>query len=292
MVFTSTVCSVKPRKKVDYSQKIDTILKNMAGLFNSRLFTYFILCTGSSVGIDRTRADFTEFLSFPVSLEKNIGRLTIKFQDVHKKTREIPLDSRLHKELKHCREELNNTIIKAYNINEQEQALVDYALEISLPVLKREEYRQSEEIDIFKPLSPENQKDKDYLKQYAKVFVDHFSERFAADNKCFFVDIHITYDFIGFHFQVTGKQEVAGKIFFKVDDDEVEMINKIGHLGVYNLSKNLYIQQDVRGFNKNSFYVIKPNRKKSWHKAVAFADLSEFINSLVKTEIRRQREIA
>lgn len=292
IVFTSTVCSVKPKKGIEYSREIDTILKNMVGLFNSRLFTYFILCTGSSVGVDRTRADFDEFFSFPVSLNKEIGRLTIKLQDIYKKTNELFSNPVLKKELTHCQEELNRTIMKAYRINEQEQALIDYAVEVSLPVIKREGYRKGGWADIFEPLSFGNQKDKDYLKKYAKVFVDHFSERFAAENKFFFVEIHITVDFIGFHFRVTGQQEMAGKIVFRTDGDALDMINEIGNLGVYHLSKDLYIQQDIRGFNKDSFYVIKPNRKKSWHKAAAFADLSEFINSLVRAEMRRQREIA
>ncbi len=54
---------------------------------------------------------------------------------------------------------------------------------------------------------------------------------------------------------------------------------------MHNVTRDLYIQQDVRGFSKNTFYIIKPNEFKCWHPAVANHDLIEFIDALAKAEV-------
>jgi len=291
LVFTSTVCSVKPDKSIDYNPDIDSVLKNIAGLLNSQLFTYFVICSSSSVGVDRTRADFEEFFSFPISLNKQIGDLTIEIQNAYEKLREDPLNDNLQKELENYKEKLTESILNEYHIweNDQEKALIDYAINISIPVLKREEGKKNKSNNIFKDLKIRDQEDKKYLEEYANVFVDHFGKRFNDENKYFIVDIHIANEFIGFHFRLAKKPATGERVFFKIDENEIEMINKIGNLGIYYLSRNLFVQQDIRGFNKDSFYIIKPNERKVWHKAVAYADLSEFVNELVKAEIGKKR---
>jgi hypothetical protein len=49
-----------------------------------------------------------------------------------------------------------------------------------------------------------------------------------------------------------------------------------------NLSDNLFIQKDIKGFEEDFFYIAKPNQYKSWHPALAHLDLFEFINQLHK----------
>jgi hypothetical protein len=102
------------------------------------------------------------------------------------------------------------------------------------------------------------------------------------------VDVHVNPLFIGFHFKLAVKPDTSQRVFFINNANVAEMINTIGELGYHQLSKDLYIRQDIRGFNRTSFYAIKPNQRKSWHRAVAYADLSEFVESLVKAEIKKK----
>jgi hypothetical protein len=73
------------------------------------------------------------------------------------------------------------------------------------------------------------------------------------------------------------------RISFKKSSD-LDLLNEIGKLGMHSLTRDLYIQQDVRGFNKNTFYIVKPNELKCWHKAVAHHDILEFIDALARAE--------
>jgi hypothetical protein len=289
LVFSSTVCSVKPSPGVSDTQRVDRILQNIVGVMNSKLFTYFILCSGSSVGIDRTRADFEEFFAFPIALNEKVAELTVDIQKMYRSLNANPLNNELNRQLKNRERELEETIMEAYHIDKQEEALIDYAIDIAIPVLKRGELRE-EATDIFNSLNLNNRDHKDYLAQYAGVFVEHFGKRFDEEGKYFVADIHVTSEFIGLHFRITKRSGAVDRIAFKADNDAVGMINKLGNLGLYLLSNDLYVQQDIRGFNENSFYVIKPNEKKLWHRAVAYADLSEFVEALVNSELKRHKK--
>jgi hypothetical protein len=292
IVFTSTVCSVKPDIGEELAEEAENILKTIVGLINSRFFTYFLLSTSTSLGIDRTRADFDEFLAFPVVFDKKVGQNVIAIQNLYKELNELQLPGKKKeitgKKIRALEREIEKTILKIYDISDREKALIDYAIDVSIPVLRRGELRKSQNTNIFNPLNLNNQDHEHYLTQYADVFIDHFGERFNEEKKYFVVDVHVTSSFIGFHFKITEKPVSDKRIFFIEDANVEDMINKIGELGYHKWSKDLYVRQDIRGFNKTSFYVIKSNQRKSWHKAAAYADLSEFIEALVKAEIEKK----
>ncbi len=291
IVFTSTVCSVKPDIGGELTGEAEDILKTMAGLINSRFFTYFQLATSTSLGIDRTRADFDEFLAFPVILDKKIGQNVIEIQNLYNQLNKMQLPGKkkeLTEKIRTLEEEIEKTILKIYDISERERALIDYAIDVSIPVLKRGEIRKGQNTNIFSPLNLNNQDHQHYLTQYADVFIDHFGQLFNEEEKYFIVDVHVTSSFIGFHFKITGKPDEDKRVSFKKEANVEDMVNKIGELGYHKSSKDLYVCQDIRGFKRTSFYVIKSNQKKSWHKAAAYADLSEFIEALVKAEIEKK----
>ena len=82
-------------------------------------------------------------------------------------------------------------------------------------------------------------------------------------------------------------------MFFKVTDEknkeeitwesptDDELLSKLLSLGCEEITKSLFIQKDIRGFERDRFYVIKPNEKKLWHKAVAYLDLEEFVDAIL-----------
>jgi hypothetical protein len=293
ILFSDSVCSVKQAPTASYTPKIDYLLKTLVGLINSKLCTYFLLCTSSSLGIDRTRTDIEEFFALPVILENHIAELTAKIQNSYHKlyahgSQLLDTDEARNK-IDAAQQELERIIFESYQINEQEEALIDYAINVAIPVVKREEGKKTRHPNIFKPLSVNNKPDNDYLTQYARVFLDHFGRRFNTDEKYFAVDIYVSHEFIGIHFRLTKKSDVQERICIKAAPN---VMNLIGNLGVTQITKDLYVQQDMRGFNKGSFYIIKPNERKCWHKAIAFADLSEFVHEFVKAEIRQRQQVS
>jgi len=289
LVFTHSICSIKP--KHGEPSIADIYFHILAGLLNSDFFTYFILITGSSAGIERTRANFVDFFNFPTLMDRQIGVLSEKIKKNYEEinsTSSTAEKKELINEIESLREGIEMVIADRYGISEEEKSLIDYAINVSIPVFKRPARIGDRSLKIFRALSMDVKEDKDYLREYAEVYIDHFGKRFNTEERYFAVDVHITSSFIGFHFKISPKPFAEKRICFIGDKDIEGMINKIGELGYHKLSKDLYLRQDIRGFNKSSFYVIKTNQRKSWHKAVAYADLSEFIENLVKAEIEKK----
>ena len=55
-------------------------------------------------------------------------------------------------------------------------------------------------------------------------------------------------------------------------------------------TKSLYIQKDIKGFEENSFYIIKPNEYKCWHKAMAWYDVAEIKEAIESAELNRLKD--
>ena len=56
-------------------------------------------------------------------------------------------------------------------------------------------------------------------------------------------------------------------------------------LSTERVTDQLYLRKDIRGFERNGFYIIKPCEQRLWHPAMAYVDVQEFVDALLtKTE--------
>ena len=62
---------------------------------------------------------------------------------------------------------------------------------------------------------------------------------------------------------------------------EEQNISNFIKLSGNKLLENLFVQKDIKGFEKDGFYVIKPNEYKNWHKAVSYLDFNEFKKAIL-----------
>ncbi|WP_330441499.1 Eco57I restriction-modification methylase domain-containing protein [Flavobacterium sp. C4GT6] len=287
-VFTSTVCSIKTKPGYQKDSNTTIFLKSLTGIINSNFFTYYLLNTSSSAGIDRTRVDFDEIFSAPLVLDSDLVNIVDKLHQKFKKLNSIILkDEHYYKteqEIKQLENEINKRIDIAYNISDIERSLIDYSKDIALPVLKRAEETGYGKQNIFRPLGASSERDVSYLKKYGEIFLKHFRHRFNSKEKYFYIKIYISEDFIGFHFIVDKKDNSLGDITI-IETTDSKLFTDLGNLGISKITKDLYIQQDVRGFSKNTFYIIKPNELKCWHPAIGYHDLNEFVEALTQAEM-------
>lgn len=261
--FTSTVASLIPINKDINSREF---LSSLSALFNSKLFTYFVLNTGPSLGVEKSRINFDEFEQFPVVLNNKLGELALSLTNV------IDFSDKQSK----IKQEIDKLIFEIYQISETEAALIDYAMSVSIPVLLRESNSS-----IFKPLNFIIPKDKDFITNYITVFRESLRVRFERINKSLKAEILYSFDFVRINFHLVP---------LPYDQEAISPQNRenedlLGDLGIYKVCKNLYFQQDVRGFSPTSFYIVKPNERKLWHHAVAYLDAMEFEEEITKAEI-------
>ncbi|MEA2043175.1 MAG: hypothetical protein U9N85_11595, partial [Bacteroidota bacterium] len=159
-----------------------------------------------------------------------------------------------------------------------EKALIDYTHEISIPLIKRRDKQR-----IFGTLNLQNRKHKEYLTDYIKIFTDHYNNIFNSDGLYFEVEVWHSEYMVGMFFKIIHEPSKAQQqIIWKQDIESNKLLKKFAAISISNQSQDLFIQKDIKGFEEEAFYVVKPNELKNWHRAMAYLDLSEFINAIMK----------
>jgi hypothetical protein len=67
-------------------------------------------------------------------------------------------------------------------------------------------------------------------------------------------------------------------------NDNQKILSSITKISSEKVTDELFVQKDVRGFEKEYFYIFKPNEKRLWHKAIGYLDINEFADAILKAE--------
>ncbi|GIZ07824.1 N-6 DNA methylase [Flavobacterium sp. UMI-01] len=268
-VFKSSLTGVK-----SISEDGIDVLKSIAAVLNSCFFSYFILKTGSSIGIEREQTHDEEKWEVPyVSSEKLVKQVN-KVEEISRKLfANLMQDNFLKSELENEKIKIEEELYNLFELSKQEENLINYTNYITIPLLKGKDLERKKVISKIAYKGS-------ILEDYAQVFISHFENRFNSDNKYFEVEILYSNHTILMKFKVIPENsKEKNKILWKKEGDK-ELLKNISNLSFENLSHNLFMQKDVKGFEEDFFYIAKPNQFKSWHPAMAYLDLSEFIDAL------------
>lgn len=176
--------------------------------------------------------------------------------------------------------QINNIINDVYEIKEHEKDLIDYALNVS-----RFQFQESKQNLFTKRVDSE----KDLLGKYAEVYLKEFLDIYTDE----FIQIEIfpLEHFIAMNF-VMKQEKPKNVISYSQNKDVTNVLKTLANtlsiseiVSTSDPTKNLFIQKDIKGFEENSFYVIKPNEYKCWHRAMAWYDVAEFKEAIQKAEI-------
>jgi len=250
--------------------------KNFIGLINSSLFTYFNLEVASSFGIEREQLHDEEKLQAPYIEDKKIVSIVSKIEklkkDYFEKDKEILISNQeellFEEKEKFLIEELDNSVLKAFNLTKQEYALVDYANSIVIPWVTR----RNDNI-IFEQLEFEDKK----IEAYVNIFIKHYSKIYKEINKYFKAEILWDKYAIGIYFKIIDEKPKS-QIVWKKEKN----IQNFLKLSSGKTLENLFIQKDIKGFESDGFYVVKPNEYKNWHEAIGYLDFYEFKDAILR----------
>jgi hypothetical protein len=257
-------------------------LETACGFLNSSLFSYYALITTSSAGVEREQTHDKEKLGFPYKNDDSVAKLV---SQIHQKKQEhIDASKKLMSnekdiialELTKKLLQLDSKVLDSFDLDETEKSLVDYAIQYSIPsVVKSKAQKNLNEGMKFKD---------PYLSQYIKVFADKFGRSFQSIGKNFTIEVWYSKHLVGIFFNLEDSIEssLEANWLNKNDSDLIKSLIKFGHTQITDL---IFMQKDIRGFEKDSFYIFKPNEKKVWHKAMAYLDLNEFVDAILKAGV-------
>jgi len=263
-VFSNLITAISGKNK--------SILKAITGILNSIVHSYFLLLQGASSGVEREESFNEERFQFPFIFHKEIVSKVDTIQMLYLKFySETMHNYELESQIKSEEAKLNKIILDSFELSDLETSLIDYAIQITIP-------------QINNKTEPMVKTTETQLKEYAQIFIDHFSKRWNGDLNYFAVEIYYNNYIVGMNFKVTDS-EPKHKIEVYPNKKAVELLQLI-QLGEEKITDVFYKQRDIRGFNESSFYVLKPNQYKNWHPAIAHGDLTEFIEAMLQTEKR------
>ena len=272
LVFTDSVTSIKGRNKDK------DLLINLNGVLNSDLFRYYIFMIGSSTGIEREQGhNENERFTFPVVYDSAIIQKVNQIQNLYLQEEKNYWQGSFDNEISKLENELNRIVYQLYSVTDMEKDLIDYAIEISIPLFNNKK----------EPLKPPTN---EQLKGYAEIFIDTYEGIFEKQGKFFQTEIYTGSEyFIAMNFRVLNDRPET-YIIHKNNKDTNNILKLLGYSSFGKISQGLYIQRAIIGVEQDSFYIIKPNERKSWHRANARYDLNKFMAAMWGSELRRKGE--
>ncbi|MBE6321889.1 MAG: hypothetical protein E7073_02550 [Bacteroidales bacterium] len=248
------------------------LLRNIEGLWNSSFFAYYNINTFSSSGIEREQALIKEKMSVPF-VYFDIQAVVKKLEDLVSEYNTSTMKSDLLlNEINKLKRRLDKAIAMKLKCSQLELDLIDYANTVSIPLaIKTAGYE-----DLFYPIA----KNDVVLKHYAKAFLDRFANSFNKIGKRFAVEVLYSQQYIGMLFKVVEEKEFVNE--YELSECDNPLLASAISFSSMRITDQLFVQKDIRGFEKEFFYIFKPNEKRLWHKAIAHLDVNEFSDAMLR----------
>jgi len=253
-IFADSITTIKCDNK-------DTLYGIMGTLYSS-FFKYFIINTGSSIGVEREQIHNPEKFSIPYIHDSKVIQSAKDIEEYSKND-----FAQYDKKFDDLKDGLNENVLNSLDVTSQEKILIDYANNITIPWIMQKNYNVA-----FKPYDYKDKR----IDAYINIFIEHYSKIYKEINKYFKVEILWDKYAIGIYFKVIDKKPKS-QIVWKKEKN----IQNFLKLSSGKTLENLFIQKDIKGFESDGFYVVKPNEYKNWHEAIGYLDFYEFDKAIL-----------
>ena len=267
-------------------------LKELYSFLISNLHKYFQFLSASAWGVStRPAIKVLEYLSFPIiepdkktktKLIYLVNRFLKPFQEHYAK-----FNMGEPQPNKKLLAKINNIIYELYGIRGYEKDLIDYVLNVS-----RYQFQESKQHLLNFTSEKNHSRNRELvLQNYAEVYLQEFQKIY--DDEFMQVEIYPLNHFIAMNFKFLDTKPEK-QIEYPDNKEETAVFklfaNKLSisqETNTADPTENLFIQKDIKGFEENSFYIIKPNEYKCWHRAMAWYDVAEFMERIETAELKQ-----
>lgn len=255
-------------------------LKLTYGILLSKVFTYYQFLTSSAWGIaTRPEVKLEEYLSFPFSTPSESDKSII----IGSVNNILSLIKKWYIEFKlglppfpdEYLKMINKVVDKVYQISTIEEDLIDFVLDIG-----RYQFQESKQGKVFRKVHNNSF----ILEKYANVFLSELQDIYEHEHLK--VDIYTLDYFVAMNFTLLKEKPNDTINIINTLTDESKIFGLLAtSISITQIAKDLYVQKDIKGFEENSFYIIKPNEYKCWHRAMAWHDVAEIKEAIEAAEV-------
>jgi type I restriction-modification system DNA methylase subunit len=260
--FNSTVLGINGAKK--------EVLKSLACYINSNLATYYLFLISSSIGIERERVKPNELYELPFHYEKDnaahLEKYLTEIKNAIKKNYPMKVD------ISSIEKSINGEIFKMFDLSENERILISDFMTYTMGLM----FDGNNSIGLKATNDNENNQYAALLCKELNTFLD--SSLNASAN---------IYSVERFHPLNMVKVTLNGAKNIIKKSDFSEFNKSLSTIDKYLLkkeTKNIYIKKQLKYYDNNSIYIIKPNQKRFWCRSMALNDAKELISEILKME--------
>jgi hypothetical protein len=267
----------------------------------SDFITYYLFAISCSWGIS-TRPGIRvtdEFFSFPFAeAETSVKNELISLVDEFIQPLKNNYSKDIHTESSLIRRDvltkINELINSIYQIRGYEFDLIDYVFNVS-----RYQFQEGKQhfVSNFTVLDETHYRHMKFvMNRYADVFIKEFEKIYT--DEYLQIEVYSLHNFVAMNFTfLKEKPNNKPQVDLKPESTDIrDLFKVISGLSVSKIASsmnpehNLFIQKDIKGFEENSFYIIKPTEYKCWHRAMAWYDVAEIKEDIEQAELTYLKE--
>lgn len=248
-------------------------LKAIGAILSSELIAYILFLMSSQWGIERPEVyiKHLRLLPFPVVLEIETQNLLSDMFDmaliaVDNQPNLFSESLENYPRIEAVEARMSRKVNEIYCLSPTEIDLVDYLVKYTIANY-RKRTRSTSEILV-------NDAD---LHTYCDVFFNTFNNLLKHRNMALKAEIYYGDYYIGLNFVFAC---INCENNYLIIDDNNEFVSKLGNLGLSQLSNEIFIQRDIKGFTESSFYIVKTKENRRWHPTMARLDVVEIMEAL------------
>lgn len=261
-------------KGIKFTSKDIKFHKAMVACLNSSIAIYYFISISSSIGLDRNRVQKNEVSLFPVIPhylnENDLNALSDKVDSIIKIYESNNFeDLKIKEKIRPIQDEIDNILYNALDISENESALLQNIKYYSNVI--KENYRH---------VGAEKSVDVGDAKLYAQTYLDVINERFEASSIRLKAEIYTKLNqkdeltYVKFYFD---KDNSSKNNIEQSEKNSSKILAEINEHSFKEHNASIYYRRFIKYELKNAFYLIKPNQKRFWTKALALNDADDLI---------------
>ncbi len=259
------------------SSKVESkFLKSLVAYTNSSLATYLLFLTASTWGIERERVKLNEILSLPGLIfcmpDFMIDKLAEKVDKIISLKNNNPV---FPSDTSSIEKEIDEIIYGAMDLSQREQQLIEDSLAYGLGLFQDGEKSEAYHL----PNTSE-------LECYAQTLCDDINGFLEDSETIVSAAIYeMRHDsplnMVALRFSNTG---ILGGIERISSDEEIrERLKEIDSYTYSRFSQSIYFRKIIKYYNDDTIFIIKPNEKRFWSRAMAMNDADDIFIEACQT---------
>lgn len=277
-VFTHAVMSFSSKNPDDAK-----LLKLLAAYLNSSLVLYYLFLTSSTWCIERTDIHLAEYRTLPFAVpsdEKLLDNILSVYDEisvvVSKNTKRFPQD----KEYLKLKSKLDNYIFDIFGLNDDQRQLIVDANDYSINYFQ--DYSKSARSKTL----PESltKSTLEMLKSFANRFTNSVNKRITKYNykiKATIYPGNLPLEVMAFR---VVKADNGSRDVELIDNplEQAKVLKKLDEIVLKQTGQSLYITRNLRVFEGDVFYLVKPAEKRYWTDSMALNDADKNVKEILK----------